>query len=395
METNTKRRGILDLLIEEFEKCTDYRDPSRVYYSLTEILFLTFCGVISSCESYQEIVDYGEMKIEWLRKFLPYRNGIPSHDTLNRGLSMLNTKELSNILLGISSYEIKLKTGDVLHIDGKSLSGSSTVKEIQTKKTEGGKQALHTVNVFCSSIESCIASIPTADKGGEKGVLLDLLDVLDLKGSLLTLDANFCQTDVVKAMEAAEVDYLIGLKDNQPTLRATAEELLDLEKNEAVEKQIGKEERGHGRIEKRDCTVLSIENLPQEEIKKHEKLFAKWNKLSSLIKIESTRTIIATSKTEKETRYYICSKKLTAEQANKIVRDHWKIENNLHWVLDTAFGEDRNRNRNHNAAFALSTIRKIAFNKVQNFKDKKISVKGKMKKCLMSNAYLEKILGFL
>jgi predicted transposase YbfD/YdcC len=393
MTTNTETRGILDLLVEEFSKCSDNRDVSRVHYSLTEILFLVFCGLISSCETYQDIVDYGEMKIDWLKKYLPYSNGIPSHDTINRALSLLNKKELSNVLLGISSYEITLKTGDVLHLDGKLLSGSATVKEMQTKKSAGGKQALHTVNLFCSSLRSCIASVPVADKGGEKQVFLNLLEVLDLRGTLLTLDANFCDTEVIRAMQEAEVDYVIGLKNNQSSLRKAAEELLHLQEKGIIEKHIGKEERGHGRIEKRDCKVVYLENLPQEIKAKYEKLLTKWKGVATIIQIEASRTIIATDKIENETRYYICSQKIEALRANQIIRAHWTIENNLHWVLDMALGEDKNRNRNHKAAFALSIIRKIALNKLANFDDPKTSIKRKMRKCLMSNDYLENILG--
>lgn len=390
MEQQVIRRSIFYVLIEEFENCTDYRDSSRVFFPLPEILFLTFCAVLCGCESYEEIADFGKLKISWLRKYLPYAKGIPSHDTINRGLSILNHKELEKVLLGVSSYEISSLTGEVIHVDGKSVSGSVTKKEQQTKKIDGGKQVIHTVNVFCSPMKTCLASMKVLDKGGEKEVFKDMLDVLDLSGCLITLDANFCCKDVPKAVKAHEGDYLIGLKENQPKLLAAATDLL--EDMAVVEVHLGKEEKGHGRIEKRDCVVLNLSNLSAAQKEKYDTLFAEWDGLKSLIRIESTRTIISKKETTNETRYYISSKEFNPLNANEIIRGHWSIENNLHWVLDTAFGEDKSRKRSNKSAFAFSIFRKIAYNKISNFNDPKVSIKRKMKKCAMSEYYLEKVL---
>lgn len=390
MEQNVTRRSIFYVLIEEFENCTDYRDSSRIFFSLPEILFLTFCAVLCGCESYDEIADFGKLKISWLRKYLPYVDGTPSHDTINRGLSVLNPKELEKVLLAVSTYGITSLTGEVIHIDGKSLSGSVTKKEQQTKKIDGGKQVVHTVNVFCSSMKSCLASMKVLDKGGEKEVFKDMLEVLDLSGCLITLDANFCCKDVPKAVKAHEGDYLIGLKENQPKLLAVTKDLL--EETLLTEVHFGEEEKGHGRIEKRDCFVLNLSELPAAKKEQYDVLFAEWEGLKSLIKIEATRTIKSTKETTNETRYYISSKEFNPLNANEIIRGHWSIENNLHWVLDIAFGEDESRKRSDKSAFAFSIFRKIAYNKISNFNDPKVSIKRKMKKCVMSEHYLEKVL---
>jgi len=347
---------------------------------------LTFCGVLCGCESYDEIADFGKLKISWLRKYLPYTNGTPSHDTINRGLSVLNIKELEKILLGISSYEISSLTGEVIHVDDKSVPGSVTKKEQQTKKINEKKQAIHTVNVSCSPMKYCLASTKVLDKGGEKEVFKvfkDMLDVLDLSGCLITLDANFCCKDVPKAVKAHEGDFLIGLKENQPKLLAAAEDLL--EDTSITEAYLGEEEKGHGRIEKRACFVLNLSNLSAAQKEQYDTLFAEWDGLKSLIKIESTRTIKETKETTNETRYYISSKEFNPLNANEVIRGHWSIENNLHWVLDTAFGEDKSRKRANKSTFAFSIFRKIAYNKISNFNDPKVSVKRKMKKCAMRN----------
>lgn len=389
----TTKLGILDILLEGFESCTDCREGLRVYYSLTEILFLTFCGVLSGCEGYQDICDFGELKLDWLRKYKPYKNGIPSHDTINRAMNLLSSKQLSKLLMDSNKLKTALKEDNVWHVDGKSLAKSATKKQQQTPKTKGGRQAIQTVNVFCSSLRACIASEKTQDKGGEKHVLKDILDVLDCRGKLLTMDANFCHHDVVSAVCKHEADYLIGLKKNQPTLLATAEKILTPE-NIDVDKCIGKEERGHGRIEKRNCYVLNINKLRKKLSEEDKAIFSDWYGLKSIIRVDATRTEIAKEKTSIETRYYISSREFTAEEANKLVRSHWSIENNLHWVLDTIFGEDDNQTRNENAAFALSIFRKIAANKLANYPDPKSSIKGRMRKCAMSEAYLDNVLKF-
>lgn len=381
----------LSILIGELSSCTDYRAPEKTVYTLVEILFLTFCGTLSGSESYQDIVDFGEMKLVWLRKFLPYNNGIPSHDTIGRVLSILNTKQLEKVLINFSSYGIALPNGCVINIDGKKLSRSATRKEQQTKLKLGGKQAVNMVNVYCSMFDSCLASIQVVDKSSEKKALFDIFELLDLSHCLITLDALYCYRDVVSQIIGADADYLIGLKGNQPKLHLAANVLLA----ESSKVEIYKEEQqdSHGRLEQRTCSILNISDLDSEILGEYQTVFSKWEKLTSLIKVVSNRTLKANNKTSVETRYYITSQNLTAQQANEIVRGHWKIENNLHWVLDAVFREDDSRKRLGNAAANFSIFRKLAFNKLKNFEDPKTSMKRKMRKCAMSEAYIENILG--
>ena len=172
----------LRYLICKFNECDDYRDPLRIDYTLSEILFITFCSLTAGCESYQEISDFGHSKLMWLRKFLPFENGIPSHDTIGRALGMLNTKQLEKALVGFSKYGIELTNGTIISIDGKRISRSITIKEQQTKKDKGGKQAVNMVNVYCSELNSCLSSIRVESKTVEKSAISEILDLLDLSG---------------------------------------------------------------------------------------------------------------------------------------------------------------------------------------------------------------------
>jgi len=389
-DTTKKKESSLKFILGKFEGCDDYRDPNRIDFTLGEILFLTFCATVSGSESYQEVVDFGEERIVWLRKFLPYKNEIPSHDTIGRVLSMMNTKQLEKALAEVSSYGIELSDGTVISIDGKWLSRSATVKEQQTKKSEGGKQAINMVNVYCSELNSCLASIRVSSKSGEKNAMDDVLTMLDLSHCIITLDAGYCYTDVAEKIVMADADYLIGLKGNQPTLFEAAKELL--EHCPATEVHSDDEKSSHGRLEQRTCKVLNFNNLDKEYLEKHDDLFSKWTKLSCLIMVVCQRTVKSNNKTSAEARFYISSKELLPKRANEIVRQHWHVENSLHWVLDAILGEDRSTKREGNSAQNFSILRKMAFNKLKSFDDPKVSMRRRLKKCALSISYLENVL---
>ncbi len=389
-DTTKKKENTLKFLLSKFEGCDDYRDPNRIDFRLEEILFLTFCATVCGSESYQEVVDFGEERLDWLRKFLPYQNGMPSHDTIGRVFSMMNTKQLEKVLTEFSSYGIELSNGEIVSIDGKWLSRSATVKQQQTKKSEGGKQAINMVNVYCSAINSCLASIRVSSKSGEKNALDEILELLDLSYCVITLDAAYCYTDVAEKIVKSEADYLIGLKGNQPTLFEAAKDLL--ENCPAIEVHADEQKSSHGRLEQRTCKVLNFSNLDKEYHEKYDSLFSKWAKLNCLIMVVCERTVKLNSKTSAEARFYISSKELNPKRANEIVRQHWHVENSLHWVLDAILGEDRSTKRDGNSAQNFSILRKMAFNKLKAHDDPKVSMRRRLKKCALSISYLEDVL---
>ena len=380
----------LNLLIEKLTECDDFRDPNKIDYTLAEILFLTFCGSLCGCQTYLDIVDFGELKLEWLRKFLPYENGIPGRDTIRRAFGIINPKQLEKVLIDFSKHEIKLPNGSVLNMDGKWLSRSATIKEQQTKKSKGGKQAINMVNVYCSVVNSCLASLRVSSKEGEKDALEDVLSLLDLSDCMITMDAGYCYRDVAEKIVDAEADYLIGLKANQPKLLEAAKDLL--ENCPAVETYVGEQEDSNGRLEQRTCKVINFSNLEPQYKDEYEKIFQKWKGLDCLLKVVCKRTVKATKKTSAEARYYISSKEQMPQKANEVVRGHWRVENSLHWKLDVHFGEDKSTKRAGNSAQNFSIIRKMAFNKLATFDDPKVTMNRKLRKCACSENYLEKVL---
>lgn len=390
IETTEKKAKLIDVLLGKLNELDDYRDPHRITYNLTEVLFLTFCGLMCNCQSYEEIADFGELKIDWLRKFLPYKEGIPSHDTIGRILRVLNTKQLEKVLAGFCSYSIELPQGSIINIDGKRINRSATIKEQQTKKIHGGKQAVNMVNVYCSMFNSCLASIRVSCKAGEKNALEDILAMLELSYCLITLDAGYCYPDVAEQIIDAKANYLIGLKGNQPKTFDAAKDVLVNSK--AIEIHKGEQEDSHGRLEQRTCTVLNISDLEQKFSDQYAEIFHRWLGLKCLIMVVCQRTVKAKNKTSAEARFYISSSLLTAKQANQIVRGHWEVENSLHWILDAIMGEDKGRKRAGNSAANFSILRKLAFNKLKAYDDHKVSMKRKMKKCAISESYLEKVL---
>ena len=390
-ETTEKKTKLLQLLLTKLTELDDYRDSARLTYTLVEVLFLTFCGSICNCQSYEEITDFGTLKLSWLRKFLPYEEGIPSHDTIGRVLRILNPKQLEKVLAGFCDYAIQLPTGAIINIDGKRISRSVTIKEQQTKKINGGKQAVNMVNVYCSMFNSCLASIRVSCKATEKSALDDILEMLDLSYCLITLDAGYCYPDVAKQIVDAQADYLIGLKGNQPKLYAATKDILVNSK--ATEVHLDDLEDSHGRLEQRTCTVLNLSDLEESYQNQYGELFNRWLELKCLIMVVCQRTVKAKNKTSAEARFYICSSLLTAKKANQVVRGHWEVENSLHWILDAIMGEDIGRKRAGNSAANFSIFRKLAFNKLKAYEDPKVSMKRKMKKCAMSESYLEDVLG--
>ena len=176
------KKSAFDVLLDEMGKCKDFRVEGRTVYPLTEILFLTICGSMSNCTTDEEIVDFGELRLEWLRKYLPFKDGIPSHDTINRVLGLLDPTTFPNLLTNWANHGLKLPNGSVIPIDGKWIAKSVTTKQKQTKKIDGGKSAIMMVNAYCVHLSKCLTSICIEGKNGEKQAFESIVDLLDVSG---------------------------------------------------------------------------------------------------------------------------------------------------------------------------------------------------------------------
>lgn len=394
----------MSLLIDCLDQCEDYREVSKVDYPLAEILFLVFSASICGSETYEEIVDFGEMKLDWLRTHLPYKAGIPSHDTVGRTLGMLNTRQLEKALVDYANYRLELPDGTLIQIDGKRISGSATKQEQQTKRGSGGKQAVNMVNVFCSEVKACLSSLRVQSKAAEHYAIAEILELLELSNCVITLDAAYCRKQVASQIASAGADYLIGLKRNQPTLFSAVQHLFEKDYDEdqqVVDDHQEDRQKNRQRIEQRKCRVLHLDQLEDSQRAVYEPLFSQWSGLKSLIEIQSYRQDQAfqlpknkaKSRAKEETiRYYICSQAMSARTANHVVRKHWSVENELHWMLDVVLGEDRSKKRAGNSAANYSILKKLAYNKLRAYADPKVSMRRRMKKCAMSPQYLNHIL---
>jgi predicted transposase YbfD/YdcC len=380
-------RPPLEGLLAALEKVQDPRIDRKKLYPLIEVLFLTTSAVLSGFEDWDEIVDFGEEKLAWLRKYLPYENEIPSHDTINRVVSLIDYRLFEECFLNWATMSIELPQGTVISIDGKKLRGSATKKEQQTPHSQGGKSAIHLVHAWCHELQLCLAQYKTDSKSNEITAIPVILDFLEISGCIITLDAMGCQKTIAEKIITKQADYIMGLKDNQAALSLATFTAFQAHDKQAENNKAHQKDKNHGREESRTCRVLPAELLPDWA------QAPDWKGLKSVIEIQSQRTILSTGLVENETRYYISSLEVNPAMFNRLIRAHWNVENQLHWSLDVLFGEDQSRKRIRNAAQNFSTIRKIALNLLKS-QSEKISINRKRNKCALSDQYREKTLGF-
>jgi len=316
---------------------------------------------------------FGKSQLAWLKKHGSFKNGIPSHDTINRVISAIEPKEFSNSFTNWV-YEIsKLGKGEVVAIDGKRICGSYD--------TGTGKSAIHMVSAFATANGLCIGQAITQEKSNEIKAIPELLEVLELKGCTITIDAMGCQTAIAEKIIKKGADYILAVKGNQGNLEQGIQDTIRFEKPIETNTQV---DAGHGRIETRTCRVFKVSN----HIEKKEN----WKNLANIVEIQAERTIKSSGETSHESRYYITSKKATAETFNNDIRNHWAIENKLHWILDVTFGEDASRKRQKFAAENFNTIAKIALTLLVNEKTVRASKKSKRLASALDPRYRDKIL---
>lgn len=370
----------LSSLLPKLSNIEDFRMERNQLYPLNEILFLTVSAVISGCRYWEEIADFGEEKLTWLRKYLPFLQGTPSHDTLNRVFSHLDYTSFEHCFIDWVTEGLLLKEGTVINLDGKKLSRSATKQEQQLPRNQGGKGAVHLVEAWCSELQICLGQYYTDDKSNEIVSIPALIDLLELKGTVITIDAIGCQKKITEKIVKQEADYVIGLKANQKKLLHKVESCFGHSELKAVDSW----DKGHGRIECRSCRVLPAHLIGEECLQG-------WTGLSTIIEISSYRQVVASGKVSREHKYYISSLQGTPERFNQIIRGHWAIENQLHWSLDVQFGEDFSTKRKDNAARNFGAVLRIATSLLKSNKDT-VSLNRKMLKAARSDEYRETII---
>lgn len=368
-------------LLEAFEDLSDPRSRECAY-QLDEILLAAICAVISGAESWTSVVEWSEMKLDWLRQHRPFAHGIASHDTFGRVFSLLDAKQFEACFMRWMSEICPSLVGRHIAVDGKCVRGSH----------DGIRGAIHLVSAWCSTSGVTLGQVKTADKSNEITAIPELLNAMDIHGAIVTIDAMGCQHGIVDTIVAAGADYVLGVKDNQPGLSEAVKLWFDAAEAGTMDRPFWNDqqtEKDHGRIETRRCLVTNDVAWLKEQ-NQH------WSGLQSLIMIESTREIIGRNSTgtaSVERRYYISSLPAKAAMLSKTVRAHWGIENSMHWVLDVAFREDACRIRVGEAAQNFAILRRIALNLLKNETTTKLGVANKRLKAGWNVDYLAKLLG--
>lgn len=373
-------------LIGVLEKIKDVRVNRTKKYELVEILFLAVSAAISGYDAWEDIEEFGEAKLEWLRKYLPYSNGVPSHDTINRVVSIIDPRTLEKCLIDWVSMEVKLPKGAVISIDGKALRRSVTAKEQQTSKSKGGKSMAMMLHAWCSDINICLAQHKIDYKNNEISELPNLLELLDIEGCIITTDAINFQKKTTQILSERGADYVIAAKKNQETLYLAIEAAF--EQNTNAKSEVHEEkDKAHGREESRVYEVLDAATYLKDVD------LTEWVNLKSIIKTTYIHTDPFKA-TKTDIRYHISSLSLSAADLGALIRRHWSVENQLHWRLDVLFGEDASRKRIRNAATNFSLIRKMSINLLNSLElDKKTTLSRKRVKCSLNDSIREKCLG--
>lgn len=332
----------------------DPRYEVIVHYTLPEILFLLLAGSVSYCNSLSEIATFGEEKIDWLRGYFPYKHGAPSHDTLSRVLGMIDPDSFQAWFIGWVAKKFDVPVGELIALDGKRLASSANRMDQFKKKSQGGKYAKVIVNCFAIGAGIVLGQKDVSSKMNEVYGAEQLVESLDITGCCVSGDANFCGRKLLELIISQDADYLIALKGSHPKLHDSAKQAF---RNKLITKHIYEsQERGHGREETRTYRSISVSDLPDE-------ITVSYASLHQVVEVCRERRV--TRKQEEPTteyHYYITSLKEGIEPLARKIRSHWRIENNLHHVLDVGFGEDDSRARSKNLASNLSLIRKASIN---------------------------------
>ena len=359
---------------EHFSSVSDPRILRKTRHKLIDVIVITLCAVIAGADDWVEIAAFGKEKEQWFKTFLELPGGIPSHDTFGRVFSLINPEEFGKCFVSWIRSAFPLGESDVIAIDGKTARRSHD--------RINGKSAIHVVSAWAVRNRLILGQVKTDDKSNEITAIPELLKTLDIKGCIVTTDAMGCQKEIVRQIVNQGADYVLSLKGNQGNLHKEVELFFQDAKKDGY-KDVVREthttvDGGHGRVETRTYTVTADVDWFEEK--------SKWKNLTTFGMVESTREI--GDQTTHETRYYISSLPCDAKRFAEAARDHWGVENSLHWCLDISFGEDESRVRSGHAPANLAIIRRFALSLIKQDPQRKIGVKASRKRAGWGNDYL-------
>jgi len=362
-----------------FGGLTDPRINRRLRHPLVNILTISICAIICGCDDFCAIEEYGKAKIDWFKSFLDLKHGIPSHDTFSDVLNRVKPKEFSEAFTKWVSQLGNLKD-DIVSIDGKTMR--------RTLDKASGASAIHLVSAWSAKNNLCFGQVKVSEKSNEITAIPLLLDLLDIKGATITMDAMGCQFAIADKIVDAEADYVLALKGNQGEFHDDIKLFLETNLTSEFKNMphtVSKIANGdHGRIEQRNVWLTDD---VQWLIERH----PRWKSIKGIAIVDSRREV--QGKVSREQRLYITSHSdKNADFIANAIRSHWFVENRLHWQLDVSFNEDQNRLRSGYGAENFSMMNKIALNLLKNEKSVKVGVKTKRLKAGWDENYMMKVL---
>ena len=367
-------------LVKHFSDIKDPRVERTKKHQLTDILVIAILAIIAGAQGWEDIENYGISKQKWLEEFLALPNGIPSDDTFRRVFEFIDPEALNRCFLKWVETLVTKMAGEIVPIDGKTIRGS------YDRST--GKSALHVISAWASEQRLVLAQLKVEDKSNEITAIPALLELLDLTGCIVTIDAMGTQTEIAKQLIDKKADYVLALKANHPTLYRQVQQWFDLagaQNFEGIDVSYDKSiQKAHHRTEIRQVwsvPVSAISDIYQPRL---------WAGLQSVVMVVRVRHLW--NKTTREVQFYLTSLNSDAQLLGRAIRKHWGIENEAHWTLDCTFAEDACRIRSFHSPRNFALLRRLALNTLNREQTYKRSLRQKSKRAAMDNDYMIQVL---